>query len=211
MGTDPRDAEAKRKAVPVVAEFRRRFLEEYVPVHCKPRTQGNCRRSVNLFIDPTIGEMRIAAVKSGDIATPHFDLRDKPYQANRTLGVLSKMFSLAQVWALRPGGSKPCPHAKHCKENKREPFLSRESRRRRSGPAELSALRRHVPPATAVGALARIPVAAKALFWKSRASTPAAALRREIPPRPASPCAIEKHACPPFPKGIFDSALELMV
>ena len=96
-GIDPRDADAKREAEPVMADLGRRFLEEYVPVHCKPSTQGEYRRSVELFIGPAIGEMRIAGVERKDIAKLHFDLRDKPYQANRTLGVLSKMFSLADT------------------------------------------------------------------------------------------------------------------
>ena len=129
-GIDPRDATAKRKAEPVMTELGRRFLEEYVPTHCKPSTQGEYRRSVTLFIDPAIGQMRIAEVERKDIAKLHFDLRDKPYQANRTLGVLSKMFSLAEVWGLRPDGSNPCRHVKRYKENKRERFLSPEETER---------------------------------------------------------------------------------
>ena len=77
-GIDPRDADAKQQAEPVMADLGRRFLEEYVPVHCKPSTQGEYRRSVELFIDPAIGEMRIAEVERKDIAKLHFDLRDKP-------------------------------------------------------------------------------------------------------------------------------------
>ena len=129
-GVDPRDADAKRKAEPVMTELGRRFLEEYVPTHCKPSTQGEYRRSVELFIDPAIGEMQIAEIERKDIAKLHFDLRDKPYQANRTLGVLSKMFSLAEVWGLRPDGSNPCRHVKRYKENKRERFLSPEETER---------------------------------------------------------------------------------
>ena len=129
-GIDPRDADAVRKVEPVMAELGRRFLEEYVPVHCKPSTQGEYRRSVELFIDPAIGGMRIAAVERKDIAKLHFDLRDKPYQANRTLGVLSKMFSLAEIWGLRPDGSNPCRHVKRYKESKRERFLSPEETER---------------------------------------------------------------------------------
>ena len=52
------------------------------------------------------------------------DLRDTPYQANRTLGVLSKMFNLAELWDLRPDGSNPCRHVKRFREEKRERFLS---------------------------------------------------------------------------------------
>ena len=40
--------------------------------------------------------------------------------------MLSKMFSLAEVWGLRPDGSNPCRHVKRYKENKRERFLSPE-------------------------------------------------------------------------------------
>ena len=129
-GIDPRDANAKREAEPVMAELGRRFLEEYVPVHCKPSTQGEYRRSVELFIDPAIGDKRISAVQRKDIAKLHHDMRDKPYQANRTLGVLSKMFSLAEVWDLRPDGFNPCRHVKRYKERNRERFLSPEETER---------------------------------------------------------------------------------
>ena len=129
-GIDPRDTNAKREAEPVMAELGRRFLEEYVPVHCKPSTQGEYRRSVALFIDPAIGDMRISEVQRKDIAKLHHDMRDKPYQANRTLGVLSKMFSLAEVWGLRPDGSNPCRHVKRYKERNRERFLSPEETER---------------------------------------------------------------------------------
>ena len=49
------------------------------------------------------------------------DLSPAGYQANRTLGVLSKMFNLAELW--RSDGSNPCLHVKRYKEDKRERFL----------------------------------------------------------------------------------------
>ena len=129
-GIDPRDADARREAEPSMADLGRRFLEEYVPVHCKPSTREEYRRSVKLFIDPVIGELRVPEVQRKDIAALHHGLRDKPYQANRTLGVLSKMFSLAEVWGWRPDGSNPCRHVKRYKEHKRERFLSPEETER---------------------------------------------------------------------------------
>ena len=39
MGIDPRDAEVKRESELSVAELGLRFLDDYVPVHCKPSTQ----------------------------------------------------------------------------------------------------------------------------------------------------------------------------
>ena len=129
-GIDPRDADARREAEPSMADLGRRFLEEYVPVHCKPSTQEEYRRSVRLFVDPMIGELRVPEVQRKDIAALHHGLRDKPYQANRTLGVLSKMFSLAEVWGWRPDGTNPCRHVKRYKEHKRERFLSPEETER---------------------------------------------------------------------------------
>ena len=129
-GIDPREADARREAEPSMADLGRRFLEEYVPVHCKPSTREEYRRSVRLFVDPVIGELRVPEVQRKDIAALHHGLRDKPYQANRTLGVLSKMFSLAEVWGWRPDGSNPCRHVKRYKEHKRERFLSPEETER---------------------------------------------------------------------------------
>ena len=113
-----------------MADLGRRFLEEYVPVHCKPSTREEYHRSVRLFVDPVIGELRVPEVQRKDIAALHHGLRDKPYQANRTLGVLSKMFSLAEVWGWRPDGTNPCRHVKRYKEHKRERFLSPEETER---------------------------------------------------------------------------------
>ena len=48
------------------------------------------------------------------------------YQANRTLGVLSKMFNLAELQGLCPDGSNPCLHVKRFREDKRARFLSTE-------------------------------------------------------------------------------------
>ena len=125
-GVDARISEPQRDTKVKVADLCSRFLEEYVPYHCKPRTQAEYGRLVTLFIAPTIGEMEILDVQRKDVAALHHDLRDHPYQANRTLSVLSKMFSLAEVWGWRPDGSNPCRHISHFKERMRERFLSAE-------------------------------------------------------------------------------------
>ena len=114
-----RDAKA-----PTMRELGKRFLEEYVPSHSKPSTQAEYRRSVELFIDLRIGKRRVPDIQRSDIAALHHDMRATPYQANRTLGVLSKMFNLAELWGLTPDGSNPCRHVKRLREERRERFLS---------------------------------------------------------------------------------------
>ena len=109
---------------PTMIALGKRFLKEYVATHCKPSTAEEYRRSVKLFIDPRIGRYRVPDIQRSDIAALHHDMRDTPYQANRTLGVLSKMFNLAELWDIRPDGTNPCRHVRRFREEKRERFLS---------------------------------------------------------------------------------------
>ena len=119
-----KDPKIRKANAPTMRALGKRFLEEYVPLHCRPSTATEYRRSVELFINPRIGKLRVPDVQRSDVAALHHDLRETPYQANRTLGVLSKMFSLAELWDIRPDGSNPCLHVKRYKEEKRERFLS---------------------------------------------------------------------------------------
>ena len=123
-GIDPREGTPQAEGSPSVAALGRRFLEEYVPIYCKPSTEAQYRRMVKRFVDPAIGDLTVEEIQRKDIAALHYGMRDTSYQANRTLGMLSKMFSLAEVWNWRPDGSNPCRHVRNYKEHKRERFLS---------------------------------------------------------------------------------------
>lgn len=121
--------DAVRNSV-TVRSLGERFIEEYVPCHLKPSTQGEYKRCVQIFINPEIGTMKLVSVERTDIAKIHHQLRHVPYQANRVLGVLSIMFNLAESWGLRPQFSNPCRGVKKFKEKKRERFLNREELKR---------------------------------------------------------------------------------
>ena len=54
----------------------------------------------------------------------HHDLRHIPYEANRCLEIISKMFNLAELWGLRPDGSNPRRLIQKYPEVKRERYLS---------------------------------------------------------------------------------------
>ena len=69
-------------------------------------------------------------VTRADVAKLHHDLRHIPYDANRCLEMISKMFNLAEMWGLRPDGSNPRKHIKKYPEEKRERFLSPAELRR---------------------------------------------------------------------------------
>ena len=125
-GQNPNRKRETERTSPTVAQLAERFLLEYVPVHCKPRTQVEYGHAVNRYIVPALGSTRLTALAREDVAALHHDLREKPYQANRTLGVLSKMMNLAEAWGLRSDRTNPCYHIRKYKEQKRERFLSAE-------------------------------------------------------------------------------------
>ena len=80
-GIDAREEVRPADDAPTMRDLGRRFLDEYVPVHCKPSTAAEYQRSVRLFVDTTIGDLRVDRVQRKDIAALHHGLRDKPYQA----------------------------------------------------------------------------------------------------------------------------------
>ncbi len=123
-GGNPSEDAKRKKGAPTVEQLCDRFIDEYVPPHCKASTQKEYRRNVDLFIKPRIGKMKVADVERSDIADLHHAHRDIPYQANRTLGVLSVMFNQAEIWGYRPDGSNPCRHVRKYEEKKRERYLS---------------------------------------------------------------------------------------
>ena len=125
-----RDLQARETAAPTVHELAGRFVEEYVPARCKPNSAQSYERSLRRHVLPRLGNRRVAEVTRGDVTALHHKMRATPYAANRTLGILSAMFTAAEIWGLRPEGSNPCRHVKRFREERRERFLSDEEYRR---------------------------------------------------------------------------------
>jgi integrase len=126
QGKDPASAKAEAKAAPMVAEFAARFLAEHAEAKRKATTAAEYKRLLDRIILPALGKRKVADIKRPDIARLHHASRAAPYQANRTLAVLSKMMTLAEQWGLRPDGSNPCRHVERYGEKKRGRLLSAE-------------------------------------------------------------------------------------
>lgn len=123
-GRDP--AEQRNKATHSVGELLERFLAEHVDIKLKASTAGEYRRLARLYILPALRHRAINDVQRADMARLHYSLKDKPYQANRAIALLSKFFSWAEKNGFRPDGSTPCRHVEKYTEAKRERFLSQD-------------------------------------------------------------------------------------
>ena len=117
-------------AEPKVADLARRYMEAHVEVNCRPNTVYALRRIVSRYVLPQLGALRVSAVTRTHISTLHHSMRDTPYEANKTLNVISKMFRLAEAWELIPSGRNPCRTVRRYKDHRRERFLTPEEYRR---------------------------------------------------------------------------------
>ena len=129
-GQDPAaERDAGRKAI-TIKELAERFDKEHIAIRVKASTGKEYRRNLQRFILPALGQLTVIGITRADVAKFHHDLRHIPYQANRCLEVVSKMFSLSEMWGLRPDGSNPRKHIRKYPEEKRERFLSAAELRR---------------------------------------------------------------------------------
>jgi integrase len=122
-GGDPlADIEAERGA-PTVADLIERFLAEHVS-RKRPHTQYDYRNVIARHIAPALGRLKVAEVSYSDIDALHRKITKAghPTQANRVVAVVSKMFSLAIRWKMRP--DNPAKGIERNAEHKRTRYLT---------------------------------------------------------------------------------------
>lgn len=123
-GADPAGERHRARHAPNVAALADRYLVEHVKVKNKASTAAEFERIVKREIVPELGALAVEAVTRADVMRLHHAGAGTPRQANHTLAVLSKMFSLAEKWGLRPEYSNPCRGVERYAETKRERFYS---------------------------------------------------------------------------------------
>ncbi|MAK75096.1 MAG: integrase [Pseudomonadales bacterium] len=109
-GGDPAADKAEARKAPTVEELCKKFMEDYSKKRNKPSTRVGYQGVIDRCIIPLLGRKKVHDVKRPDIAGLMEKLSYKPAEANRTFGVLRKMFNLAEVWGYRPDGTNPCRH-----------------------------------------------------------------------------------------------------
>ena len=68
--------------------------------------------------------MTLGGVGRAEVSELRHRLRETPVVANTVVGVLSKMFSLAEAWGLVPPGRNPCRTVRRYRTRPRERFLT---------------------------------------------------------------------------------------
>jgi integrase len=124
-GNDPlAEIRADREA-PTMADLCTRFTEEHLSKK-RASTQESYGIIINGLILPKLKHMKVAEVTFADVDALHRKITKDgtPYQANRAVAVLSKMFSLAIKWQWCT--ANPVKGIEHNEETKRDRYLSAE-------------------------------------------------------------------------------------
>ena len=100
-----------------------RYEGEQLPLK-KPSTAKDYRQRWRDLIEPQLGHRLVRDVSRDLIERLHKQLSHTPYQANRVLAQLSRLFNLAEAWGIRDQGTNPCRFIEKFKEEPRERYLS---------------------------------------------------------------------------------------
>jgi len=121
-GKDPvAEGRAYREA-PTVADLANQYLESQAIPKKRPKSVRNDKSALNRFVLPKLGGRKVAEVTGRDIQRLHSSMKETPYQANRTLALLSTMFELSIRWEYR--ANNPAKGIAKFHEEKRDRWLS---------------------------------------------------------------------------------------
>ncbi len=130
-GEDPSGKRQSQLHAPTISALCDRFLSDYAERHCKPSTYRDYASNIRRFVKPAFGPMLINDVTRADVAALHLKISEKtPYQANRVLGLLSKVFNTAEDWGLRTEGTNPARRVKKNREEEKKRYLRDEEQTR---------------------------------------------------------------------------------
>ncbi|MCY4469400.1 MAG: tyrosine-type recombinase/integrase [Thiotrichales bacterium] len=118
------------RTAPAVADLAERFLNETAPARIKarrmaPSTLVGYRNQIRKYIVPRLGRMPGEAVTRRDIERLSERMAGVPAMRNRTLALLSRLFTLAEHWGWRPQHTNPVRGVDRAREDARDRTLNR--------------------------------------------------------------------------------------
>lgn len=128
-GADPAEERLKAAGSKTFGEL----IDEYVKVHASRKATGAAdERRLRLHIPASWRSRRASAIRRQEIADLHHRFGQRaPYEANRLLEVLRKMFKLAAVWGfVDEAAPNPAVGIEKFPEKKRQRWVTPEELRR---------------------------------------------------------------------------------
>jgi integrase len=124
VAAEKRRRRRERRDAPTVEQCSTEFMDIHVRQKLKPTSARNYQLIFDTIVNPAIGKRLIKDLTFGDVEKLHHERRTTPFQANRTVAVLSKMMSWAIRAGYRPDRQNPCKGLERFRERRRQRFLS---------------------------------------------------------------------------------------
>ena len=115
----------QRRSLPL-SDVIENFLTQHAEAKRKPSSAAWMRDALERIVKPALGAMKLDAVTRPDIARLHSSMKDRPVQANRTLAILSSLYSWAGKNGYVAEGYNPARGVEKFPESGRERFLTSE-------------------------------------------------------------------------------------
>ncbi len=123
QGQDPAEQKKINLHLPTINDLACDYVERHGK-RKRARSLKEDQKLLNALILPNLGKKKVRNVSQRDIETLHLSRSETPYNANRMLALLSKMFSLAQSWGWRD--DNPAKGLERFSEHKRERWLNQD-------------------------------------------------------------------------------------
>jgi integrase len=121
-GIDPLHERETARGEQTLSDLAADYLKDFATVHKRPKSVREDRRMLDKIILPKLGRLRVSAIDRRDIELLHSGQRQTPYQGNRILSLLSKLFSFAINRKMRV--DNPAKGVARFHEAKREAWFS---------------------------------------------------------------------------------------
>jgi integrase len=122
-GADPAEVREQERQGETVRDLCAAYMERHGNAK---KSAGDDQRRIDRHILPAWSRLEARAVKRADVAALHAKIgKSAPYEGNRTLALLSKMFELARRWGFVPEGHpNPARDIDRFKEAKRDRWVT---------------------------------------------------------------------------------------
>jgi integrase len=126
QGDDPLAEREKERAGNTVKQL----CDAYIDRHAsKKKSASDDLRRIERHIIPTWGALKADAIKRADVAALHSKIGkgNGKYEANRVLALVSKLFTMAELWGIvEEGHPNPARGVEKFKEEKRDRYVTPE-------------------------------------------------------------------------------------
>ncbi len=126
-GGDPAGSRHALREAPIMNALFDRYLSDHARKHKKASSAAHDRRMIDKRLRPAFGSKKVGSVTRQQVRAFHAKFENTPYEANRLLALMSKIFSFAAddlEWIDR--GRHPVKGIKRFEEKKRRRYLSQQ-------------------------------------------------------------------------------------